>query len=133
MSASARKICWALNVGSRRSVRLFQPFEDAQPLDAHSIHRLDAQLIGSGDYNVTHFGKATEPLGHPTAGGGHTLFLKLAANEFLQFVQWQRAGDFPRGCADAHQQWLFLVELILDLADQLYERILEGDHAHGAA
>ena len=48
-------------------------------------------------------------------------------------MQGQRACDFPGVLARSRQQWLFLVELILNLADQLFQNILQRHHAHRAA
>src|SRR3954467_15508444 len=48
-------------------------------------------------------------------------------------MQGQAAEKFPRILPRFDQRRLLLVELVLDLADQLFENVLEGNQATGAA
>src|SRR5437762_13831034 len=48
-------------------------------------------------------------------------------------MQGQAAEQFPCVLAGFDQGGLFLVELVLNLPDQLFENIFEGEHAAGAA
>ena len=70
----------------------------------------------------------TQPL-----SGGDALLLQRFAHQFLQFMQRQRPRRFPGVLARSRQQRFFLVELILNLADQFLQDVLQRHHAHRAA
>ena len=66
-------------------------FGHAQAVQVH-----DPQLKGAEFDFITRFGEAAEPTGHPTADGGDSFLGEDGAGDVLEFVQWQRAVDFPR-------------------------------------
>ena len=72
-------------------------------------------------------------MGHPATDRGDALLAQRFADEFLQFVKRQRARGLPSTFAAAEQQRLFLIELVLDLAHQLFQNVFECHHSRGAA
>ncbi len=78
-------------------------------------------------------GKAAQALGDPAAGRGDAFAGEVLADDFGQFVQRAARRQFPGVFAAAQQQRFFLVELVLDLADQFLEDVFQRDHADRAA
>ena len=70
----------------------------------------------------------TQPL-----SGGDAFLLQRFAHQLLQLVQRQRPRRFPGVLARPRQQRFLLVELVLNLADQFLQDILQRHHAQGAA
>ena len=59
--------------------------------------------------------------------------MRYFANQLPEFVQRQSAGGVPDVLARPCEQGLFLIELVLNLANQFFQNIFQRDHAGGAA
>ena len=59
--------------------------------------------------------------------------MKRFADQLRQLVQRQRAIDFPRPFVFFQQQRFFLIELVLNLADEFLQNVFKRDHPNRAA
>ena len=72
-------------------------------------------------------------MSYQTAGRCDSFFHQRFADEFSKFMQRQVARDFPHVPGEFYEQRLLLIELVLNLADEFFQDILQGHHADGPA
>ena len=89
-------------------------FRDLQTRHARAVHFFHPQFTRADRQRVAGFRKAAEFLRHPAARRRDAFVMFDRADDFFQFVQRQRAGDFPDIFADARQFGLFRIKLILN-------------------
>src|ERR1041385_2473264 len=96
--------------------------------DEHAVEGFDAEFGGADGDGVADFREATEPARDPAADGSDAFFAQGFADEFFEFVQRQRASDVPGVLVARDEQRFLLVEFVLNLADEFFQDVFEGDH-----
>src|SRR5712692_10169754 len=115
------------------------PGSSRQPqlLDARATHFFHRRLVAAERKTLARLWHTAEPPQHQPAKRGFAAAINrgqmLAAQCLLQAAQLDPARDQPFAAIDARQLGTFDVELVLDLAEQLLQQVLERDYAQQCA
>lgn len=88
--------------------------------------------VAEGD-EVALLGEAAEADRDQAAGGGDAFLGEGFADEFGKFVEGQGAVEVPGGGTGLGEEGFFLIEFVLNLADDFFEDIFKGHEAEGVA
>src|SRR4051794_18546967 len=114
-------------------VRRRREKRDGQPLDARSLDFVDAEAHAVGLALVADPGGAPEHAEDEPGDRVVVLLRQLAAELLVEVVDGECPVDADRVVVDALDRFVRKVELVLDLADDLLEHVLERDDPLHAA
>ncbi len=130
---AARRGSGSRRVGARGAPGRRVRQDDPQARDARAVDLGDPELDVGRDQLVAHDGPPPEVREDEPGEGSRALLRQLGAHRLVEVVDRQGAGHRERAVVDPGDGRVREVVLVLDLADDLLEDVLDRDDALGAA